>query len=98
MLENSKDLLNILLGVSVLMVAIFMSWVFYQIGRMIHNTNRVIEAAQNFVKSLHQGFDKLKEKSTTAAAYAGLILKGAEQFFAMMQKRSQKRSADKKQK
>lgn len=95
MLETSKDLLNILLGVSVLMVAILMSWVFYQVGRMIRNTNRVIESAQNFVRSLHDGFDRLKEKSTTAAAYAGLILKGAEQFFSMVQK---KQASRKKQK
>lgn len=87
MLETSKDVLNILLGVSVLMLAIWLSWVLYQVGKTLQNINRAMSMVQQVAASAHQLIDKLKEKTSNLGTYLALIAKGGEQIFDFVRER-----------
>lgn len=99
MLESSKDLLYILLGVSIFMVAAFFSWVLYQIGQSIKGFNDVIHKVKSIADSIHEGITELKDKGNHAASYIGLFIKGGMEILKHLQKRrarSGKSQSDKK--
>ena len=47
MFETSKDVLNLLLGFSILWVALWFSWILYQIGRTLKGVNDTINIVKN---------------------------------------------------
>ena len=77
MLETSKDLLNILIGVSVFIVAILLSYLFYQMASMIRNVNKTMSSIQNMVEGVNQLVKKIKEKTDSAGNYVALFIKSA---------------------
>lgn len=92
MLETSKDVLNILLGVSVLMLAIWLSWVLYQVSKTLQNINKAMSMVQQVAESMHQLIDRLKEKASNLGTYLALIAKGGEQIFDFVKERQAKKS------
>ena len=63
MLETSRDILNLLLGVSIFLIAIWLSWIFYQIGRTLQNVNRTMTSIQTAFDSIGKLADKVNEKN-----------------------------------
>ena len=99
MFETSKDILNLLLGVSVFIVAIWLSWIFYQIGKTLQNINKTMAGIQKAVESFTQLMHKVKEKTTTAGAYLTVLLKSGQQILDFVkQKKSDPKSSRKKSK
>ncbi|PWB39106.1 MAG: hypothetical protein C3F02_00600 [Parcubacteria group bacterium] len=90
MLETSKDLLWLLLGISIFMIACFSSWVIYQIGRSIKGINNIIQKGQSIANSVDQGVKELKDKSGHAAAYISLFIKGGLEILKSLQNRREK--------
>ena len=87
MLETSKDLLNVLIGASVLLVAVLFSWLLYQMARAVKGMNDVIDKVKNIADSVQEGIDTVKNKSSHAAAYVGLFIKGGQEILKQLQKR-----------
>ena len=98
MLETSKDVLNILLGVSVLMLAIWLSWVLYQVGKTLQNINKAMSMVQQVAESMHQLVDRLKEKASNFGTYLALIAKGGEQIFDFVKERQNKKRSSRNSK
>ena len=88
MLNTSKDVLWLLLGFSILWLSLWMSWIFYQIGRTMKNVNRTIEGVQGVISSLQQAINAFKGKAGEAAAYLTILVKGGQQLMNMIQKKS----------
>ncbi|MFA6307905.1 MAG: hypothetical protein WCS88_01795 [Patescibacteria group bacterium] len=87
MLETSRDLLNVLLGASVLMVAILFSWMLYQITRSIKGFNDIIQIAQNIAKNIDEGVNTFKSKAGNVAAFLTVMIKGAQSILATVNKK-----------
>ena len=87
MLETSKDLLYVLLGLSILLVAAFFSWVLYQMGRAIKGFNDIIDKGRAIATSIHDSVQEIKNKSSQGAAYLGLFIKGGLEILKHLQKR-----------
>ncbi len=87
MLESSQDLLNILLGISVLGVAFCFAWLLYETAQSIRGFNQVIKRIQNITDSVHDGIKSLKNQSSQAATYLGLFIKGGMEILKQLQKR-----------
>lgn len=87
MLDSSQDLLNILLGVSVLAVAFCFSWLLYEMIQSIRGFNQVIKKIQKITDSVHDGIKSLKTQSSHAAAYIGLAVKAGQEILHQVQKR-----------
>jgi len=98
MLETSKDLLNILLGSSVLIVALLLSWLIYQTARTIKGMNDIIKIVQNIAKNIDEGVNTFKSKAGNAAAFLAVFIKGAQSILATVSKKkdSSKKSSSKK--
>ncbi len=81
MWETSKDIFNLLSGISILLVAAFLSYLFYQMATMIRNVNRTMSAVQNMVEGVNQLVKKLKDKADSAGTYLTILAKSAQQIF-----------------
>jgi len=97
MLETSKDLLNILLGVSVLIVALLFSWLLYQSARTLKGLNDTMSSVQNLVKNIDEGVKNFKSKAGNAAAFFTVLMKSAQSILdTVNRKRANKKTSDKK--
>lgn len=100
MLETSKDLLNIMLGSSVLIVALLFAWLLYQGARTIKGINDIIKIVQNIVHNIDEGVNIFKSKAGNAAAFLTVFIKGAQSILSTVNKKktSAKKSSTTKQK
>jgi len=100
MLETSKDLLNIMLGSSVLLIAILFSWLLYQSARTIKGLNDTIKIIQNIVNNVDEAVNNFKSKAGNAAAFLTVFIKSAQSILSTVKekKSSAKKSSAKKQK
>ncbi len=98
MLETSRDVLNILLGVSVLMLAIWLSWVLYQVGKTLQNINQAMSMLQRTAESMQQLIDRLKDKASNIGSYLAIIAKGGEQIFDFVKERQAKKTSSRSSK
>ena len=102
MLETSRDVLNLLLGFSVLLLAIWLSWIFYQIGKTLQNVNKTMSGVQNAIESFTELIHKVKEKTSSAGAYLTVLLKSGQQILNFVkekkEKTARKKAKDSKQK
>lgn len=98
MLENSKDLLNILLGSSVLLVSLFFSWILFEIAKTIKSVNNTVSGVQKIVDSIDSTVNKLGDKMGNAVAFISVLAKGGQQVMEMVQnkKESEKKKKTKK--
>lgn len=96
MLETSRDLLNIMLGSSVLLVAILFSWVLYQGGRAMKGINDTIKVVENIAKNVDEGVKTFKDKAGNAAAFLTVLMKGGQEFMKTMQKKKASKTTKKK--
>lgn len=53
-IENSKDILNLLLGLSVVMVATVFAWLLYQMGRTIKKANQIMDNVQKITATFRE--------------------------------------------
>ncbi|RJQ33332.1 hypothetical protein C4566_03640 [Candidatus Parcubacteria bacterium] len=96
MLETSKDALNLLLGFSILIVAVFFSWMIYQMGRMLKNVNDTIKGVQHIVSSIDEMINKFKDKAGDAMTYLTVLLKSGQEIMGFIKKQKANRSRKKK--
>ncbi|MFA5127345.1 MAG: hypothetical protein WC465_05125 [Patescibacteria group bacterium] len=93
MFNESRDILNWLLGISVLLVASWLSWLLYQMGRTLKNVNKTLEGIQKIVDGIQHGLETLHEKTSHLATYFGLVLKLGEQILNMIKNKASERQA-----
>ncbi len=100
MLETSKDLLNVVLAISVFLVAVFFSWILYQMGRALKGVNDIIKNVQEIVESAKEAVNTIKSKGAQAAGVLNLAVKAGQQIIKQVNKRKAKpkKSSDKKDK
>lgn len=87
MLETSKDLLNILIGVSIAWVALALSYLIYQMARTFKSVNDTIEIVKNIAKNIDEGVKKFKDRAGEMAAYMTFVAEGAKKIFNTIQKK-----------
>ena len=96
MLENSKDILNWALGISVFMVAVLFSWLIYQISKTIKSVNDTIKVVEKITHNVDQGVENFKNKAGNLSAFLTVFGKGAQEVIKAVQKKKTKK--EKKQK
>ncbi|XOU95034.1 MAG: hypothetical protein ACNFW9_03140 [Candidatus Kerfeldbacteria bacterium] len=87
MLETSKDLLNILIGVSVASFAFFICWAIFYLIMILKSGYQATKEITDFVSSLKQKLDKfenllttIEEKIKSSTSYIPLIMKGVSEL------------------
>ncbi len=97
MLETSKDILNLVLAISIIGITVFICWLLYYFIASIKKLHDVISLFQNTLKSLSELVDsakkKLKDSSTHLKLVGALVQKIAEE---VRNKTNKKRKTKKK--
>lgn len=95
MFETSKDILNLLLGASVFLVAIWLSWVFYQMGKTLQQINQMMSGFNRAAEAITNLANKVKEKTSSAGAYLAILLKSGQQIIEMIKDKKDKKTTRK---
>lgn len=62
MIENSKDILYIVISFCIIWATFFLCWMFYYAGRVLKNFNKIIEEFRMRFQQLTEAVTKVQEK------------------------------------
>jgi uncharacterized protein YoxC len=95
MFDTSKDVLNLLLGLSTFLVALALSWLLYQMAKTFHAINRVAEGVEKITNAIEESIEKFKDKTSNIATYLTVVLKTGQQILEMVQNKKAARRSKK---
>ena len=81
MFDTSKDILNLVIAFSVFWLAIWLSWIFYQIGKGLKNMNRTLDSVQKVLEGIRKGVDQFRDRAGTTMASLAVLLKGGKEIY-----------------
>jgi hypothetical protein len=62
MIENSKDILYIVISFCILWATVFLCWMFYYAGKILKNTSQIIEEFRVRLQALAEAISYIQEK------------------------------------
>lgn len=80
LIQNSKDLLNIVLAFCVLWLTIFLAWFIYYLAMMMKQFFQIIKEMRARINKVDEVIDNLKEKIEHGASYISLLGDGAKKL------------------
>ena len=80
MIETSKDLLNIVLSISIVWITVFLCWALYYIIRTLHDLRSVSKNLRHTSTIFIDFLDELKDKLIIAATSTKAISTAVEQL------------------
>jgi uncharacterized protein YoxC len=96
MFETSKDILNLLLGLSIFTLAIWLSWVLYQVGKTLQQVNQMMSGFNRAAEAITNLANKIKEKTSSAGTYLAILLKSSQQIIEMIKNKKETKTTRKK--
>lgn len=96
LINDSKDLLYIVISISVLMFTIFSCWAFYYLARILRQLFWVIKETRERLNKFDELIKIITEKIEHSAAYLSLIGQGVKKLVELMKNRSEKKKRGKK--
>ena len=81
MIENSQDILNILLGISVLWLVLWISYLLYQLSKTLRLVNKTVSGLEYALESFNDLLKKVKGKVNSTGAYFTVLLKSGQKIF-----------------
>ncbi|MDP2709322.1 MAG: hypothetical protein Q8O93_04775 [bacterium] len=96
-INDSKDLLYIVISISVLTFTIFSCWALYYFARILQQMFRVIKETRDRLTKLDELFSALKERIEHSASYLFLIGEGVKKLVELMKERGEKKKRSKKE-
>ena len=92
MLESSQDILNILLGISVLWLVLWLSYLLWQLSKTLRIINKTVEGVEYALEGFNELLKKIKGKVNSTGAYFTVLLKSGQKILEMIeQKKSSKK-------
>lgn len=73
LIQDSKDLLYIVIAFSVLWLTIFLAWFIYYLAMMMREFLKIVKETRANFKKVGEAIDSLKEKIEHSASYLALI-------------------------
>lgn len=62
MLETSKDVLYLVLSFCIIWVTVFLCWTFYYLGRILKNSNKIVEEFRIRIQAISESIDYVRGK------------------------------------
>lgn len=75
-IENSQDILNLVVAFSVLWVALFLSWLLYYATQILKHANQIVEDVQRRMHELSESVSYLRDKLELVGAGVGFLMDG----------------------
>ncbi len=93
MFDTSKDVLNLVLSISIFLVATAFAYLLFQMSKTFRAINRISEGVEKIVKAIEESIERFKDKTSNIATYLTVVLKTGQQILEMVQnKRAARRS------
>ncbi|MBU0722346.1 hypothetical protein KKA93_02735 [Patescibacteria group bacterium] len=96
-INNSYDLLNIVIALSVLLFTIFSCWAIYYLVRILRQFFKVIEQTRDRLNKFDELLKMVKEKIESSTSYLPLIGEGVKKLVEIIKNRAKKKKSTKKE-
>ncbi|MCX6785335.1 MAG: hypothetical protein NTZ18_00600 [Candidatus Komeilibacteria bacterium] len=96
MLENSKDLLNIIIAFCVLWLTIFVCWVIYYFAMILKRVYQVTETFNKTMEAVREFFEKSKEKVNNFGNAIAAVMEVGKKVADYVQEKKAKKTARRK--
>src|SRR3990167_3548369 len=96
-INDSKDLLYIVISVSILLFTIFSCWAIYYLARILQQMFKMIKETRDRLNKFDELVKMIKEKIEHSAAYLPLIGEGVKKLVEIMKTRAEKKKRSKKE-
>ena len=95
-INDSKDLLYIVISISVLIFTIFSCWALYYLARILQQMFKVIKETRARLNKFDELVKMITEKIEHSTAYLPLIGQGIKKLVELIKNRSEKKKRSKK--
>lgn len=101
MIESSKDILYLVIAISIAILTVFFVWSLYYIAMILKRAHQAVEEVQDLIVKVRERVEQLEslikhveEKITSTASYLPLVVKGLTELIGYFKKkRQQKKTA-----
>ena len=73
MFETSRDLLYVVLSLSIVWFTVFLCWLMYQAGRTLRNVNRIVETALEKMEMISTAVEFIRKKVDNMSSHLGSV-------------------------
>ena len=87
MLESSQDILNILLGISILWLVLWLSYLLWQLSKTLRIINKTVEGVEYALEGFNELLKKIKGKVNSTGAYFTVLLKSGQKILEMIEQK-----------
>lgn len=95
-INESKDLLYIVISVSVLIFTIFSCWAIYYLARILQQFFKVVKETRERLNKVDELVKMVKEKIKFSTSYLPLIGEGVKKLVEIIKNRAEKKKRNKK--
>jgi hypothetical protein len=95
-INDSKDLLYIVISISVLGLTFFICWSIYYFAMILRQSLQIIKEARSWLHKVDDMISSFKEKIEHSASYLPLIGEGVKKLIEIMKNRAEKKKKSKK--
>lgn len=96
LINDSRDLLNIIIALSVLLFTIFSCWAIYYLARILQQFFKVLKETRDRLNKFDELVKMVKEKIEHSASYLPLIMEGVKKLVELMKNRAEKKKQSRK--
>lgn len=97
LINDSRDLLNVIIALSVLLFTVFSCWAIYYLARILRQFFQVIKEMRDRLNKFDELMKSMKEKIEHSASYLFLIGEGIKKLLEVVRQRSEKKKKSKKE-
>ena len=98
MLENSKDLLNLVIAFCILWLTIFICWMIYYVALIFKRIHEVMEKVTNALEAVTEFFTKAKDRLEKATSSLTILLELGKKIYDSIAEKKTKSAKAKKDK
>lgn len=95
-INDSRDLLNIIIALSVLLFTVFLCWAIYYLAQILRQFFQVIKEMRDRLNKFDELMKNMKEKIEHSASYLFLIGEGIKKLLKVVRQRFEKKEKQKK--
>jgi hypothetical protein len=95
LINDSHDLLNIVIALSVLLFTLFSCWAIYYLARILQQMFKVVKETRDRLNKFDELVKMVKEKIEHSASYLPLIFEGIKKLVELMKSRAEKKKKSK---
>jgi hypothetical protein len=91
MLETSKDVLNIILAISVFGISFFVAWSFFYLMMILRNLFKAVQEFKERMDKIDEGIVAFRNKIESSSSYLLLLGEGVKKLVEIMKSREKRR-------